>query len=148
MTDPHDPREQMFIQTRPWGQFEQFVSNETVTVKIITVLPGHRLSLQTHNHRGEFWHILDVPLDIEVDDRRWVAGPGEDVWVPQHSIHRIGNSGDRSGRVLEIALGDFDEADISRIDDDYARHAEEDEDTKADVVTEADVVSEGDADQR
>ncbi len=66
MSGPHDPREQMFVQTRPWGQFEQFVSNERVTVKIITVLPGHRLSLQSHENRGEFWHILDVPIDIQV----------------------------------------------------------------------------------
>lgn len=125
MSGPHDPREQMFVQTRPWGQFEQFVSNERVTVKIITVLPGHRLSLQSHVNRGEFWHILDVPIDIQVDDQCWVARPGEDVWVPQHGVHRMGNSGDQPGRILEIALGDFDEADIFRLEDDYARHEDD-----------------------
>ena len=116
-----DPRDGIFTQQRPWGQFQQFVSNQRVTVKIITVEPGHRLSLQKHGHRGEFWQVLDVPIDITVDDEHWVAKPGEQVWVPCGATHRMGNSGDAPGRLLEIAFGDFDEADIVRLDDDYAR---------------------------
>ena len=75
----NDPRPGSFVVNRPWGQFEQLVSNVPVTVKIITVEPGHRLSLQKHGHRGEFWQVLDVPIDITVDDEHWVAKPGEQV---------------------------------------------------------------------
>lgn len=123
MTDQElsDPREDIFVVHRPWGNFQQFVSNERVTVKIITVEPGHRLSLQTHAHRGEFWHVLDVPIEVTVGERTWTAQPGEAVWVPVGSLHRMANQGDRAGRLLEIAYGDFDEADIVRLDDDYAR---------------------------
>lgn len=110
-----------FVVRRPWGQFQQFVANQPVTVKLITVEPGHRLSLQKHGHRGEFWQVLDVPIDITVDDRSWTAQPGEQVWVPCGAHHRMGNSGDTAGRLLEIAFGDFDESDIVRLDDDYAR---------------------------
>lgn len=117
-----NPVDEIFIAERPWGQFEQFVSNETVTVKIITVQPGHRLSLQRHDSRGEMWQLLDKPLDIQVDDRRWMAQPGETVWVPQGVLHRMGNSGTEPGRVLEVAFGHFDEDDIERVEDDYARH--------------------------
>jgi mannose-6-phosphate isomerase len=116
-----DPRAQVFVADRPWGQFQQFVENAPVTVKIITVQPGHRLSLQRHHHRGEFWQVLDVPIDITVDDRSWTAQPGEQVWVPQGSTHRMGNSGELPGRLLEIAHGDFDEGDIERLQDDYTR---------------------------
>ena len=116
-----DPREGIFTVDRPWGNFQQFVSNERVTVKIITVEPGHRLSLQTHSHRGEFWQVLDVPIEVTVDERTWSATPGESVWVPVGSLHRMANKGDRPGRLLEIAYGDFDEADIVRLEDDYAR---------------------------
>lgn len=116
-----DPREAIFTVDRPWGNFQQFVSNERVTVKIITVEPGHRLSLQTHSHRGEFWQVLDVPIEVTVDERTWSAAPGEAVWVPVGSLHRMANKGDRPGRLLEIAYGDFDEADIVRLEDDYAR---------------------------
>lgn len=108
---------------RPWGEFQQFVVNEPVTVKIITVQPGHRLSLQTHAHRDEWWQVLDVPIDVQVDERTWTAQPGERVWVGVGSQHRMGNSGAHPGRVLEIAFGEFDESDIERLQDDYARHS-------------------------
>ncbi|MGV1007128.1 MAG: phosphomannose isomerase type II C-terminal cupin domain [Dermatophilaceae bacterium] len=117
-----NPSLDVFTVHRPWGQFEQFVSNETVTVKIITVEPGHRLSLQRHMHRGEMWQVLDVPIDITVDERQWTAKPGETVWVPHGAIHRMGNSGTAAGRLLEVGFGYFDETDIERLEDDYARH--------------------------
>jgi mannose-6-phosphate isomerase len=117
-----NPTVDVFTVTRPWGAFQQFVSNETVTVKIITVQPGHRLSLQRHLHRGEMWQVLDVPIDVTVDDRRWTAQPGETVWVPHGALHRMGNSGTVAGRLLEVGFGFFDEADIERHDDDYSRH--------------------------
>ena len=116
-----DPTVDIFVVERPWGKFQQFVSNEQVTVKIITVDPGHRLSLQRHAHRGEMWQVLDVPIDITVDDRHWEAQPGEMVWVPWGATHRMGNNGTRPGRMLEVAFGHFDEDDIERLQDDYAR---------------------------
>lgn len=116
-----DPRVDIFVAQRPWGTFTQFVSNETVTVKTITVEPGHRLSLQRHRHRGEMWTILDVPIDVTIDDDAWTAQVGETVWVPRGAIHRMANPGERAGRVLEVGFGFFDESDIERLQDDYAR---------------------------
>jgi mannose-6-phosphate isomerase len=116
-----NPVGDVFSVERPWGDFQQFVSNETVTVKIITVQPGHRLSLQRHEHRGEMWQILDGPIDITVDDRQWPAQRGEVVWVPVGATHRMGNSGSEPTRLLEVGFGHFDEADIERLEDDYAR---------------------------
>jgi mannose-6-phosphate isomerase-like protein (cupin superfamily) len=117
LRDPPQPA----ISERPWGHFQQLVANENCTVKIITVQPGHRLSLQKHGHRGEFWHVLDVPIDVTVDERSWTAQPGEHVWVPCGAIHRMTNNTSTAGRLLELAFGDFDEADIERLEDDYTR---------------------------
>ncbi len=116
-----DPRVDIFVAERPWGTFTQFVSNEVVTVKTISVEAGHRLSLQRHEHRGEMWTMLDVPIVVTVGERTWTAQVGETVWVPRGAIHRIANSGDRPGRILEVGFGFFDEADIERLEDDYAR---------------------------
>ncbi|MEP7036305.1 MAG: phosphomannose isomerase type II C-terminal cupin domain [Dermatophilaceae bacterium] len=113
--------DEVLVDKRPWGGFEQFAHNEAVTVKIITVNPGQRLSLQTHARRDEMWQILDDPLDVQVDDRSWAAQSGERVWVPLGSRHRIANSGNVPGRLLEIAFGIFDEDDIVRFEDDYNR---------------------------
>src|SRR5215208_5499221 len=107
MSERRDPRDEVLVVERPWGQFQQFASNEPVTVKIITVNPGHRLSLQRHERRAEFWHVLDTAMEVTVDERTWEAQPGEGVWVRRGAIHRMWNKGARPGRVLEIAYGDF-----------------------------------------
>lgn len=116
-----DLTDQVRTSVRPWGHFEQFVANEPCTVKTITVLPGHRLSLQRHDRRAELWQILDHPLDVVVGDAAWQAASGELVFIPVGCAHRVANRGDRPGRVLEIAFGDFAESDIERLEDDYQR---------------------------
>ena len=121
MTDLPDPREDMFVSERPWGSFQQFTFNEPTTVKVITVEPGQRLSLQTHARRAEFWQGLDGPIDGTGGERSWSAQPGEQVWIPVGTRHRMGNSAEVPGRVLEVGYGEFDEADIVRLEDDYQR---------------------------
>ncbi len=120
--DIPDRREDGFVDERPWGRFQSFVTNESVTVKVITVEPGRRLSLQRHAHRAELWQVLDdVPLDVTVDDRTWTAARGEQIWIPVGSVHRLGNSCAEAGRILEVGFGHFDEDDIERFEDDFAR---------------------------
>lgn len=120
-TDRADRTADVFVEERPWGDFQSFVTNERVTVKVITVEPGRRLSLQTHDHRAEMWQVLDGPLDVTVGERSWRAQRGELVWVPQGALHRLGNSEARPGRILEVGFGQFDESDIVRHQDDFSR---------------------------
>lgn len=116
-----DPRPAMFESQRPWGRFQQFTLNEQTTVKIITVNPGERLSLQAHTKRAEFWQVVSGRVDITVGNEVWTAEEGEQIWVGQGVVHRMGNSSSVPGRILEIGYGDFDEDDIVRIEDDYQR---------------------------
>lgn len=116
-----DPRDRVFVDHRPWGSFQQFVLNTPVTVKVISVAPGKRLSLQRHQQRGEMWQVLDVPLRITVGERTWDAEPGEMVWIPVGELHRVENTGQQDGRFLEVAFGTFDESDIERLEDDFGR---------------------------
>ena len=116
-----DPRGEIVLDHRPWGGFEQLTRNESCTVKILTVSAGHRLSLQRHQCRDELWSILEVPVEVQIGSRRWRAEPGEKLWIPRGTLHRATNRGERDGRILEVAFGAFDEADIERLEDDYAR---------------------------
>ena len=121
MTAPRDVPPEPLSSTRPWGDFFQLCSGEPVTVKVMTVLPGQRLSRQRHEKRAEYWLVLDDGLQAWVDDVAVPTGRGATVWIPCGAIHRLGNVGDQPGRVLEVAFGEFDEDDIERLDDDYAR---------------------------
>ncbi|HVV39102.1 MAG TPA: phosphomannose isomerase type II C-terminal cupin domain [Candidatus Paceibacterota bacterium] len=105
---------------RPWGHFERFTLNEKSTVKVITVKPNEQLSLQQHAHRDEAWHILSGSGTVIVGDIKTAVHPGEDFFVARGVEHRV--AGGPNGLVfLEIALGDFDEADITRLKDNYGR---------------------------
>lgn len=116
-----DPTADIIVSQRPWGEFIQLACNTPVTVKIITIEPGQRLSLQRHAQRGELWQILDGPIDVTIGTFERMATPGEIVWIPQGTVHRMTNCGETAGRVLELAFGKFDEDDIERLDDDYGR---------------------------
>lgn len=111
----------VFTDQRPWGSFEQFLTNAVGTVKVITVQPLQRLSLQRHALREEMWCILDGPVDIRLELAEWRAAAGEIIWIPRTAVHRMGNSSATPVRILEIAFGTFDELDIERLDDDYHR---------------------------
>lgn len=115
------PLDDVFVVTRPWGSFEQFLTNAPASVKIITVAPLQRLSLQRHRDRDELWQVIDGPVVTEVDGVTVAASRGERVWVPRGAVHRMSNPGAVDVRVLELAFGHFDEADIQRLEDDYSR---------------------------
>jgi mannose-6-phosphate isomerase len=116
-----DPRPEVIVDHRPWGGFEVLSHNEPSTVKIITVLPGQRLSLQRHAQRDEMWAMLDGGLVVEVGERETVLDRGEKAWIPRGTLHRVSNRGGRPGRFVEVAFGHFDEDDIERVSDDYDR---------------------------
>lgn len=105
---------------RPWGSFRRFTHNEPSTVKLITITPGKQLSLQYHANREEFWRVLNGNPTIILGDDETIAKEGDEFFVPKNTHHRI-RANEQPVRILEIALGDFDENDIVRIEDAYGR---------------------------
>lgn len=125
MSEKKDPgagyRDGIVEDIRPWGKFRRFPHEDAGSIKIITVEPGGRLSLQYHDGRAEFWVVLDAGLEITVGDRVWLAAPNEEVIIPRRVPHRLRNVGPSPGRVLEIWIGRSAESDIVRLEDDYGR---------------------------
>ncbi len=105
---------------RPWGAFERFTLNEQVTVKILTINPGESVSLQTHEHRDEFWRIIRGSGVVRINDAEHPANVGDTFWCPRQSKHKI-SGGPEGIQWFEIAFGDFDEGDITRLEDKYGR---------------------------
>ncbi|HIH09710.1 MAG TPA: mannose-6-phosphate isomerase [Candidatus Diapherotrites archaeon] len=109
---------------KPWGAFEEFATNEKVTVKIITVNKGGILSLQSHKHRTELWVALDSGLIAVVGARKAKLSAGQKITIPKGAKHRIMAA--RKARFLEISFGRFDENDIVRYEDVYGRISKQD----------------------
>jgi mannose-6-phosphate isomerase len=106
---------------RPWGKFRRFPHEDAGSIKIITVEPGGRLSLQYHEGRAEFWVVLDAGLEITIGERVWQAVPNEEIVIPRRTAHRVRNVGTAPARFMEIWIGLSSEADIVRLQDDYHR---------------------------
>lgn len=109
-----------YSEKRPWGKFEQFCHNEKVTVKIISVKPSSKLSLQYHNNRDEFWKIISGSGQIILGEKLIDVKVGDEFFISKKTNHRIMTS-DNNLEILEISFGEFDENDIVRISDEYNR---------------------------
>jgi mannose-1-phosphate guanylyltransferase/mannose-6-phosphate isomerase len=106
---------------RPWGQFKQYAFNEDCTVSLMEVKPGMRLSLQSHTGRAELWIVMDAGAQVQVGDEIRTCQPGEEIWIHANEKHRLSCVGDQSCRVLEVAFGNWPQADIQRYEDDFKR---------------------------
>lgn len=109
-----------YHEDRPWGSFERFTDNEPSEVKFLNVAAGKRFSLQRHAKRAEFWKTIKGSGVAEVDGVEYPMEIGSEVEVPLGSTHRL-TGGPEGITVLEIALGEFDENDIERLEDDFGR---------------------------
>ncbi len=106
---------------RPWGKFRRFPHTNVSSIKVITVNPGGTLSLQSHEKRSEYWIILDDGLEVTLGERVWRPRPNDEISIPRGARHRLRNTGTDPARVMEVWIGDSDEADIVRFEDSYGR---------------------------
>jgi len=109
-----------FYDTRPWGSEEIFTINEPTSVKILTINPGQRCSLQYHNSRKEFWKVIEGNAIFEIDGKKIEAKTGDEFEIEVKMTHRLVGK-DAPAKILEISFGEFDENDIVRLEDDYGR---------------------------
>lgn len=106
---------------RPWGSFKQYAFNQDCTVSLMTVKPGQRLSLQSHTGRAELWIVLDDGARVQVGDTIADRKAGDEVWIRANEKHRLSCAGNQPVRVLEVAFGNWQQADIARYEDDFKR---------------------------
>ncbi|MBN1390773.1 MAG: phosphomannose isomerase type II C-terminal cupin domain [Candidatus Thermoplasmatota archaeon] len=107
---------------RPWGVFTVVDEGDDCKVKVIEVLPGKRLSYQSHARRSERWVIVHGEADVTLDghEKRFFRGDVVEIGVGQK--HRVANPGGTVLRMIEVQLGDYlGEDDIIRYQDDFGR---------------------------
>lgn len=109
-------------ETRPWGGYEVLLDIDGCKVKRITILPGARLSLQSHKHRSEHWTTIKGTPTIVINDKQFDMPEDNSCHIPQGAKHRIINNSKKEATIIEVQLGDYlGEDDITRYEDDYGR---------------------------
>jgi mannose-6-phosphate isomerase len=112
--------EKPYYEERPWGNFITFATNEASTVKILTVEKGQAFSLQSHEKREEEWYIISGVGNIIIGDSTQPIVLKETYTIPRNTLHRI-EAGAEAVVLLEVSRGEFDEDDITRVNDRYGR---------------------------
>jgi len=108
---------------RPWGSFEVIAKGKGFWLKELTIKPMCSTSLQYHYSRDEVFVVLRGTAKIQ--QGAWNSlylGPAPSVHIPRSSLHKIKNMSDEENLIVfELAVGDPDEKDIVRVEDDYGR---------------------------
>jgi mannose-6-phosphate isomerase len=107
---------------RPWGTYTVLDDAAGHKVKRIMVLPGARLSYQSHDRRAEHWFIVVGEGVVTLDGTGIDVTAGHAIDVPMRAAHRIHNTGTTELVFIEVQHGEyFGEDDITRFEDDYGR---------------------------
>ena len=107
---------------RPWGYYTCLNSGEGYLTKTICVMPKHKLSLQSHNHRSEHWVVLEGKALVILEDKEYVVEAGDSIDIPLKAKHSLQNPYDKELKVIEVQKGDYiSEDDIIRYNDIYGR---------------------------
>jgi mannose-1-phosphate guanylyltransferase/mannose-6-phosphate isomerase len=110
------------FEERPWGSFEVLLDGKDLKVKRLIVLPGQRLSYQSHTRRDENWTIIKGLAEITLNDEVKTLKAGEHIFIPRLAKHRVANRGKEDLVFVEVQTGTyFGEDDITRYSDDYGR---------------------------
>lgn len=109
---------------RPWGWYINIDGNDHSGTKIkrLMVLPGKRLSLQSHEKREEHWVVVNGTACVELDGKEIILEKNGYVHIPIGARHRIHNKGTELVEIVETQVGIYlGENDIVRYEDDFGR---------------------------
>lgn len=110
------------IYQRPWGTYETLRIEDTYQVKLLTIFPQGRLSLQKHAKRKEHWIVVKGTPTLTIHDQTQIYHPNASVYIPEGTIHRIENLTQDLCEIIEVQLGTYlGEDDIVRLEDVYGR---------------------------
>ena len=108
---------------KPWGSYTVLDSGPSYLLKRIEVLPGEALSLQSHQHRSEYWTVVTGSAQVVRGEETLQLQVNDSITIPQNTKHRLGNPGSDPLVVIEIQFGHpLNENDITRFEDRYGRH--------------------------
>jgi len=107
---------------RPWGYFNSIICHQNYQIKIISINPGAKISLQKHEHRSEHWIVISGVATITKGEKTFDLQINQSTFIPSGEIHRLSNLQNNELKIIEIQSGNYlGEDDIVRLDDIYKR---------------------------
>ena len=107
---------------RPWGSYLSIAEDKKWQVKLITVKPGEKLSLQMHHHRSEHWIVVKGEARVEIENQVFSLTENKSTYIPIEAKHRLSNPGKEPLKLIEVQSGSYlGEDDIVRFEDKYGR---------------------------
>ena len=107
---------------KPWGHELIWAHTDRYVGKLLVIETGKRLSLQHHEIKDEWIHVLSGRLlltiandDGEIEQRE--LGPGEGAHVPVQRTHRY--EAIETCTLIEVSTPEL--LDVVRVQDDYGR---------------------------
>jgi mannose-1-phosphate guanylyltransferase/mannose-6-phosphate isomerase len=108
---------------RPWGSCAILEEGQFYKINRLTVLPGKKLSYQTHSHRSEHWIVVSGTATVTIDGVESIVCSNESVFVKTGRKHRLQNNGKILLQVIEVQSGVYlKDDDIVRLEDDFGRN--------------------------
>jgi len=108
---------------RPWGRFVTLNQGPGFRVLRMWIDPGGKTSLQTHQHRSEYWIVVRGVARVRLGETTRLIPARESVFIPVGELHRLENpEEDEVLEVIEVDVGTYvGEDDIKRFADIYGR---------------------------
>jgi len=107
---------------KPWGHELIWAWTDRYVGKLLVIETGKRLSLQHHEVKDEWVHVLDGRLLLTLENdagevEQHELGPGEGAHVGRRRVHRY--EAIETCRLIEVSTPELD--DVVRLEDDFGR---------------------------
>ena len=107
---------------RPWGEYKSIYATKSFLIKILTIYPKSKISLQYHNNRSEHWIVVAGCASVTKGKKTFKLNKDESTFIPKGEIHRLHNETNDNLVLVEVQTGDYlREDDIVRLEDIYGR---------------------------
>lgn len=107
----------MEICYKNWGQYKVLFVTRRIKLKTLHVKAHSELSLQSHEHRHEFWIVLNGKATVILGSpkSKLRLDRGRVLFIKKKKQHKLINLEDGCLRILEIQFGNqLSESDIVR----------------------------------
>lgn len=107
---------------RPWGWYQTLELRDQFQVKIISLKPGGKISLQRHQKRAEHWVVVSGTATVTRGEEIIELIENQSTYIPIGMMHRLENQTEDELQIIEVQSGSYlGEDDIERFDDQYGR---------------------------